>query len=142
MQLSFLLFSGKDQIKNLLNVNLEMMTKVLFYWAPRLLAIVAILFMMLFSLDCFGGSNSFSVQLICLIMHNIPAFICLLSLIIAWRWERIGGILFILIFIAAGIFFNSFVGNPTSLIVIGPFLIVGTLFIVSSMQNKKTEGLK
>ena len=104
------------------------MTKKLLYWTPRILAILAILFMMVFSMDCFemGGKDA----LICLVMHNIPAFIIIIVLIVAWKWELIGGILFAVAFIAAGIFFNSFTGNPASLIVISPFLVVGILFIV------------
>lgn len=115
------------------------MTKKLLYWTPRILAILAILFMMIFSMDCFemGGKDA----LICLVMHNIPAFIIIIVLIIAWKWELIGGILFVAAFIAAGIFFGSFTGNPASLIVISPFLLVGILFIVYFYlyRNKKSE---
>ncbi len=105
------------------------MKKKLLCWAPRILAILAILFMMMFSMDCFemGGRDAW----ICLVMHNIPAFIIIAVLIIAWKWELIGGILFVVAFFAAGIFFKSFTSNPASLIVIAPFLLVGILFIVN-----------
>lgn len=104
------------------------MKKKLFYWTPRILAILAILLMMVFSLDCLdsGGTDA----LICLVMHNIPAFIIILVLVIAWKWELIGGILFVIAFFAAGIFFKSFTSNPASLIVIAPFLLTGILFII------------
>jgi hypothetical protein len=104
------------------------MQKKLLFWTPRILAILAILFMMMFSLDCFemGGKEAW----ICLFMHNIPAFIIIAVLVIAWKWELIGGVLFIVAFIAAGIFFKSFTGNPASLIVISPFLLTGILFIL------------
>jgi hypothetical protein len=104
-----------------------MKNKIL-YWTPRILAILAILFMMMFSLDCFdmGGKDA----LICLVMHNIPAFIIIIVLVIAWKWELVGGILFVVAFFAAGIFFRSFNGNPASLIVIAPFLVTGLLFIL------------
>jgi len=103
------------------------MTKKLLYWTPRILAILAILFMMMFSMDCFEMEGKDA--LICLFMHNIPAFIIIIVLIIAWKWELIGGVLFVAAFIAAGIFFKSFTGNPASLMVISPFLLVGILFI-------------
>ena len=108
------------------------MKNKLLYWTPRILAILAILFMMMFSLDCFdmGGKDT----LICLVMHNIPAFIVIAVLIVAWKWELIGGILFVLAFIAAGIFFRSFGGNPASLIVIAPFLLTGILFIINYLR--------
>lgn len=111
------------------------MTKKLLYWTPRILAILAILIMMVFSMDCFemGGKDAW----ICLVMHNIPAFIIIIVLIIAWKWELIGGILFAVAFIAAGIFFKSFTGNPASLIVISPFLVVGILFITYHLLYKE-----
>jgi hypothetical protein len=104
------------------------MKKKILYWTPRIIGILAILFMMMFSLDCFenGGTDA----LICLVMHNIPAFIIIAVLIVAWKWELIGGILFVIAFVAAGIYFKSFAGNPGSLIVIAPFLLTGILFIL------------
>jgi hypothetical protein len=113
------------------------MAKKVLYWTPRILGILAILFMMMFSLDCFGENEPLKDQLICIFMHNIPAFVCIVVLIFAWKWELIGGILFILVFIAAGIFFDSFIKNPASLIVISPFLLTGVLFIVNYRLNKK-----
>lgn len=116
------------------------MKKQILYWAPRIIAILAILFMMVFSLDCFGPEYTFKEKMTCFIMHNIPAFIVIAALVIAWRWELIGGILFILFFLAAGIFFHSFERNPASLIVISPFLAVGLLFIWDYFLKKdKTE---
>ncbi len=113
-----------------------MALKVLF-WTPRVLGIVAILFMMMFSLDCFGEYDSIAKQMTCLFMHNIPALACIVTLIIAWKWELAGGVLFILIYIAAGIFFKSFSANPASLIVISPFLLTGILFIIHDIMNRK-----
>lgn len=69
-------------------------------------------------------------------MHNIPALACIIALILAWKWELIGGILFILFFVAAGVFFNSFTGNFGSLIVISPFFIAGILFIIYHYSKK------
>lgn len=113
------------------------MVKKILYWTPRVLGILAILFMMMFSLDCFGEYESFGKQMTCFFMHNIPAMVCIAVLIIAWKWEIIGGILFILAFIAAGLFFNSFTVNPASLVVICPFLLTGILFIADYIVNKK-----
>lgn len=102
-----------------------------FKWVARLIALAAIAFMMLFSLDCFDGEYSFQEKLICLFMHNIPAFILIISLIIAWKWELAGGMIFIFLTMAMAIFFRSFTGNPWSIIVISPFLITGVLFILA-----------
>ena len=63
-------------------------------------------------------------------MHNIPALIILGVLIVAWKWELIGGILFIAASIAGMIFFNVFSGNWGAAIIMTPFLITGVLFIL------------
>ena len=104
------------------------MKNKLLYWTPRILAILAILFMMMFSLDCFemGGTDA----LICLVMHNIPAFIIIAALVIAWKWELAGGILFVIVSFAGAIYFNGFGGNWGVLPIMIPFLLTGILFIL------------
>jgi hypothetical protein len=106
------------------------MREKLLYWIPRILTILAILFMMMFSLDEFGGNDPLGRKLFGFLMHNIPVLILTAVLVIAWRWEVAGGSLFILAAIGESILFRSFSGNPWSLIVIAPFLIVGLLFIL------------
>lgn len=113
------------------------MTERSLYWAPRVLGILAILFMMLFSLDCFDFMESFLEMLTCFFMHNIPSLGIALVLVIAWKWELIGGLLFVVGFIVMAIFFRSFSGNPASLIVIAPFLITGILFILHYFYTSK-----
>lgn len=100
------------------------------YWIPHVLAIVSILFMGMFSLDVFGGNESIGMKMLGFLIHNIPVVIVTAILIVAWKWEVAGGILFILAFITGTIFFHSFTGNPGSIVVIAPFLIIGILFIL------------
>src|SRR3989344_7951437 len=66
------------------------------YWAPRILSIIFILFLMLFSLDIFEMNLNFWGTLLGLFMHNIPALILLVIVIISWKREIVGGIAFIL----------------------------------------------
>lgn len=109
-----------------------MISRIL-YWIPRILTIFAILFMTLFSLDVFGGNESFGLKILGFLLHNIPVFILIAILIIAWKWELAGGILFILASISGFVFFHSFTGNPGSIIVIAPFLLSGILFILHTV---------
>jgi len=109
-----------------------MISKIL-YWLPRFLAIISLLFMTVFSFDVFGGEESFGLKMIGFLIHNIPVLILTAILIIAWKWEVEGGALFIIASIVGFIYFHSFSGNPGSLIVIAPFLIVGILFILHSV---------
>ncbi|MBK9356293.1 MAG: hypothetical protein IPN08_02705 [Bacteroidales bacterium] len=109
-------------------------------WLPRVIAILAILFMMIFSLDCFEGSYTIGERLTCFVMHNIPAFIILLILLVAWKWELVGGILFLLAAVAGAIFFRGFSGNPASLIVMAPFAVAGLLFILRNRYSGQEKN--
>lgn len=100
-------------------------------WIARILALTAIAFMVMFSADCFDGNDPIKNKLLCFFMHNIPALLLIITLVVAWNFEIIGGTIFILAFIAMAYFFGSFTGNPWSLVVISPFLIIGILFIMS-----------
>lgn len=111
-------------------------------WLPRVITILAILLLMMFSMDCFAPEYSFMEKLTCFVMHNIPAFIIILALVVAWKWELFGGILFIVVFLAAGIFFKSFGRNPASLIVITPFLVVGVLFLLNYYLMKDKNEME
>lgn len=107
------------------------------YWVPRILAILTGLFIMLFSFDSFGGDNPFGKELLGFLMHNIPVLLLIIILVIAWKYEIIGGALLILMFFALGIFFKSFSGNPASLIIISPILIAGVLFILHEVLTSR-----
>ncbi|MDP3026841.1 MAG: hypothetical protein Q8N63_03970, partial [Nanoarchaeota archaeon] len=66
------------------------------YWAPRILSIIFILFLSLFSLDIFEGNYGFGGTILGLFMHNIPSIILVALLIVAWKYDFVGGIVFIL----------------------------------------------
>ena len=112
-----------------------MLEKTLF-WTPRVLAILAIAFMFLFSFDSFSGNETFIRKTGGFLIHNIPVLILTVLLIVAWKSELAGGLLFCVSFLVAAIFFDSFTGNPASLIVITPFLLTGVLFLVHHILFK------
>jgi hypothetical protein len=66
------------------------------YWTPRILSVVFLLFLTLFSLDIFDSCNSFLNCALGLLIHNIPSLILIVILWISWRKEIVGGIAFIL----------------------------------------------
>jgi len=115
-----------------------------FHWVPRILCITAILFISLFALDSFNPEHNIWHQIGAFLIHLIPSFILLALLIVAWKWEYIGGIIFLIIGIAMSplIFMHNYKMNHSiwmSLVIILaitiPFVIIGVLFIVS--HNKK-----
>jgi hypothetical protein len=97
-------------------------------------------------MDCFSGNANLKEQLTCFVIHNIPAFILIGILLIAWKWEFIGGIIFILIALGFTPFIyshnyevNHSVGLSIGIIMVitFPFFVVGTLFIVSHFLKKR-----
>ncbi len=65
------------------------------YWAPRVLSIMFIAFLALFSLDVITPESSLKEIIVGLIMHNIPVFIMIIVLVIAWKHEIVGAIAFL-----------------------------------------------
>ena len=118
----------------------------LFHWLPRILCILAILFISLFAADSFAPGRTIWQQLSAFFIHLIPSFILLALLIVAWKWEFIGGIIFMAIGLGMSPFVfmlnynrNHSIGMSLSIILIItiPFVVVGILFIVSNSLKKK-----
>lgn len=116
------------------------------YWAPRILSIMFILFLMLFSLDIFDMELDFWGTALGLFMHNIPALFLLVILIISWKYEIVGGIVFTLagtLYIARLLMTILRTPPPEwfmlfwSLPIAGPALLVGILFLVCWFKKKK-----
>lgn len=98
--------------------------------------------MLMFSLDVFEEPSSAGEMITGFLIHNIPTFIVLVSLIIAWKYERTGGIILILLFFGLSILFKSFTSNPASLIILIPVLLTGIMFILHSwlLSKKSVES--
>lgn len=109
------------------------------YWLPRIICILAISFVSIFALDAFDPNLTLWQQLQAFAMHLIPSFILLAILLIAWKWELVGGIVFLIIGIGLSplIYMHNYRMNGSvwmSLWVITtitfPFILVGILFVV------------
>jgi hypothetical protein len=117
-----------------------------FHWLPRIICILAILYVSLFAADAFSPELTLWQQIGAFIMHLIPSFVLVAFLIVAWNWEYIGGIIFIIIGIALSpfVFMHNFQMNNSIWISLSiiltitiPFVIVGVLFIVSHFLKKR-----
>ena len=74
-------------------------------------------------------------------MHNIPALILLVIVIISWKREIVGGIAFILAgLIYITLLLVNILKDPSlwSLIIAGPSFLIGILFLIN--WNKKKKG--
>ena len=118
----------------------------IFYWLPRGLCIAAILFISMFALDSFSPDLTIWQQIGAFLIHLIPSFILAALLALAWKWEFLGGILFLIIGIVFTpiIFQHNYRMNHsvwTSLYIIllitVPFILVGILFLTDHNRRKK-----
>lgn len=115
------------------------MNKKFLYWAPRVLAIAFILFLSLFSLDVFDEYSGFQA-ILPLLAHLLPVLVLLAALILSWKRDLAGAIVFfsfaILYVLMAG--FN----RPWSwyAFISGPAAVTGILFLLnwSGKRNKIT----
>ena len=81
----------------------------------------------------------------------IPSYILVALLIVAWKWEYIGGIIFIVIGLGFSpvVFIHNYNMNNSIWMSIGiilsitvPFVVVGVLFIVSHYRKKNEYSNK
>lgn len=66
----------------------------LIFWIPRTICILFACFISLFALDVFAEYYSFWETVLAFLMHMIPTAMVVLVLVVAWRWEWVGGVLF------------------------------------------------
>lgn len=115
-------------------------TEKILFWTPRLLAILFICFLSLFSLDVFEPGKSAGEVVLALLMHNIPSIIMIVLLVIAWRKEIVGAVSYFgagLLYIGLVTFrvINSelqwYLAITWSLTIAGPAFIIGVLFLIN-----------
>jgi hypothetical protein len=124
----------------------EKRSKGWIFWTPRILSIIFILFLALFSLDVFDGNPGFWGIVLGLFMHNIPSILLLIVLLISWRHEIVGGLVFIL----AGLLYIAIllitilttIPHPGymlfwSLLIAGPAFFIGILFLIGWFRKRK-----
>ena len=118
----------------------------IFHWLPRIMCIFAILFISLFAADAFAPELTIRQQLAAFLIHLIPSFILIAILIVAWKWELLGGIIFTIIGLGLSplVYIKNFQMNHSVSMSLGiiasitlPFIIVGILFIISHHFKKK-----
>lgn len=105
----------------------------LLYWAPRILAILYILFISIFALDVFGTGIGFWQTLLALFMHLLPSFLIIIATFIAWKWELAGGIILIAISVLMGFMTLVVFSWPIFFALPFPLLVIGALFIADQL---------
>ena len=114
--------------------------KRLLFWSPRVLCIAFAIFLSLFALDVFSEGLGWWKTILGLLIHLIPTAFIVVILAVSWRWEWVGGALFI----AAGILYLS---NPRTwhhpswvVVIFGPLFLVGALFLLNWLKRAEIRA--
>ena len=99
------------------------------HWAPRIAALLIILFTSLFSLDVFGEGGTPLQVLGAFLLHNIPSIAMIVVLVLAWKRPVVGFWAFLVVAIAfVTLFVRSFYALANLVLFVLPLLLVAFLF--------------
>jgi uncharacterized membrane protein len=116
-----------------------MIKNKIIYWLPRILSIAFVLFISLFALDVFGQYSGWEL-VVGLFMHLIPSFVLLAVVLISWKYELVGAV----VFFAFAVFYviTAGLGRPWTwyAFISGPAVVVSILFLLSWLQKKKLKA--
>ncbi len=108
-------------------------------WTARITSIAFALFISLFAMDVFSENAGLWQTMSALLVHLVPTLIVVLILIISWRNEIIGGILYTTLGIVYVVFsWGKFDWTAYALIA-GPLFLLGILYYISWRQNRQAS---
>ena len=120
--------------------------KGLLYWLPRILAILLILFLAMFSLDVFDMGGGIGTILLGLLMHNLWNIALIAILVVAWKRDLAGvigfpafGLVMLAIFLFPALDFSGRVPlNLFPLVALGAMpILLGLLFLPGWLRSRK-----
>ena len=103
----------------------------LLFWTPRVLGIAFALFISIFAMDVFGEHYSLPQLLVALGMHLIPTGLIAVALIVAWRWEWVGAVLFFGLGVAYIVTVHERAPWDWYVFIAGPAFLMGLLFLLN-----------
>jgi hypothetical protein len=112
----------------------------LLYWSPRIVTILFVLFMGAFALDAFNEFHVFWKCILAFLIGLLPAGIVAAILVVAWRWEWVGAVMFAL----AAVYYAwswtvppRHMNWPATAGISGPLLVIAGLFLAGWIQRDK-----
>ena len=109
-------------------------------WLPRVLCILFACFISLFALDVFGEYRTFWQTAVALTMHLLPTFLVLAVLLLSWRREWVGAI----VYIGMGLLYVLTMGRhfdwTASAMIGGPLFVIGVLFLVNWARHDELKA--
>jgi hypothetical protein len=113
--------------------------KQILFWSPRALSILFAVFISIFALDVLGEEYGFWKTLLALAIHLIPTAIIVLFLIIAWRWEWIGGVVFLILAVSYVVLVWGRFPLSVYFVISGPMVIISILFFLNWKYRIKMQ---
>lgn len=117
-----------------------------FIWVPRILMVLFIIFLTLFSFDVFEMEGSIWTKVGAFVIHSVPSLVLAVVLVIAWRRPLIGGILVLACVAAFAVLSRIRSGTDFAVrqIIFNPVFIaptvIGILFMISSLIEGSGES--
>ena len=112
------------------------MSNKILYWAPRVLSLLFVAFLCLFSLDGFTEYKGWETILALLIHLSVP-IIVLLATIWAWKKDLVGTVMFF----GFAIYYVYTVGLNRHwswyVAISGPAVVIGVLFLINWIKKYK-----
>ena len=109
-------------------------------WSPRIAAILFALFISLFALDVFQEDMKVDETIIGLLIHLIPTFVMAIAIILAWRWEWVGAVVFAgwaVLYVSTA---RDFPWSVYAIIAGIPF-VIGILFLLDWIYRKEIHTI-
>ena len=110
--------------------------KNLITWAPRVIALIIIVFILLFAFNGFVPRYLTGEGVVPLVIGILPAVVLFLALVMAWFFRLAGGITWIILGIVMIIFFHTYRDELSFLTLSSPVVAVGVLFVLSHFYDK------
>jgi len=110
-------------------------TTKIFHWTPRILGILMTLFIGMFALDAFDPRLALLRQILNFLIQLIPAYIALVTVVIAWKWDLAGGLIYLLLSLSYSVWA---VHHPLWILAISlPLITLSILFFMSWYFRRK-----
>jgi hypothetical protein len=119
---------------------MNLATRRTMFWAPRVLGILFALFISVFALDVFNEHYRPAQLAVALAMHLIPTALAVVALVIAWRWEWVGAVLFFGLAVLYWLTMHTRAHWDWYLAIAGPLVLVGLLFLFGWIHRRELRA--
>jgi len=117
-------------------------TKNILFWLPRILCILFAIFLSLFAFDIFNEGYEVRETVLALLIHLIPVIIVVAVLVLTWRRQWIGALLFPTLALAYPVLSRGKQYWMGYLVISGPLVLLGVLFMLNWIYREQLQNDK